>query len=226
MEAASLGACSVSPRGSVEGIISPLSFPHRGQHGNPHLSQETITTDLPHRIMTFLTRAQAFIALPGNTHTYSQHNLVLSLLILMTPSQGSSSVMGGVRYSVCMDVCGCEEHPCVGSLGTLTELCLTWNVSAVSGLSAAANRSGSGGGHVPIFAFRRPWSEVISAISNIIAIPPAFLQLITFVDSVEEVLQHLIHARQQFLALTSRSTSTITSTSTSTSTPSATLNLG
>ena len=143
MEAVSVGASSVSGA-SIEGIISPAVFPYQGEHGNRYLTHRTYTNDLPHRIITFLTRCHAFVVLPGG-------------------------------------------------LGTLTELCLTWNVSAITDLQPAHNRQ-----PLCLLVDRQPWQAVIELCREQLPITDQFMSHVTYVDSVEDIVSRLQHARTQY----------------------------
>ena len=142
MEAVSLGASSVSGA-SIEGIISPSAFPYQGEQGNRYLTQRTYTSDLPQRIITFLSRCQAFVVLPGG-------------------------------------------------LGTLTELCLTWNVSAISDLQLPHNRR-----PLCLLVDRQPWESVISHCTQLLPISQQFMAHITYVDTVDDIVSRLQEARTQ-----------------------------
>ena len=142
MEAVSAGAAGVSGA-SIEGIISPAAFPFQGEQGNRHLTHRTYTTDLPHRLITFLARCQAFVVLPGG-------------------------------------------------LGTLTELCLTWNVSAISDLQPPHNRR-----PLCLLVDRQPWQAVIEHCTHLLPITDQFMAHLTYVDSIDDILQRLTQARSE-----------------------------
>ena len=154
MEAVSAGGASV-PGSSVEGILSPAAFPLQSAGGNRFLTQRTLTSDLPQRVVAFLRRCQAFVVMPGG-------------------------------------------------LGTLTELCLTWDVSAV----AAMRQQGEGGGEqagsserpLCLLLYRRPWEAVVASLSSQLPIPASFLARIRFVDGSEDVLQAVQQARAAYQA--------------------------
>jgi len=140
MEAVSAGAREVDGA-TVEGIISPIAFPFQTPRGNKYLTHHTVTSDLPQRVITFLSRAQAFIVLPG-------------------------------------------------SLGTLTELCLTWDVSAVSTLRQQQP--------LLLLAYRDPWERVITAIREIIPISEHFMSVLKYVDNKEQIIEEVENARTRW----------------------------
>ena len=131
---------------SVEGVLSPAAFPMQGGEGNAFLTHRTLTTDLPHRVIAFLSRCQAFVALPGG-------------------------------------------------LGTLTELCLTWNVSAVTDLQPPQLQR-----PLCILAQRQPWEAVVTAVRALIPITDAFMQHLTYVDDIEQIIDRLKQDRQRYQA--------------------------
>lgn len=140
MEAVSAGVREVAG-GTVEGIISPVAFPFQTPRGNQYLTHHTVTSDLPQRVITFLSRAQAFVVLPG-------------------------------------------------SLGTLTELCLTWDVSAVSTLRQQQP--------LLLLAYREPWQRVIDAVRAIIPISEHFMSVLKYVDSTEQIIEEVERARSHW----------------------------
>ena len=152
MEAVSLGASAVSGA-TIEGILSPAAFPFQGEQGNHYLTHRTYTTDLPHRIVTFLSRCQAFVVLPGG-------------------------------------------------LGTLTELCLTWNVSAVTDLQPPHNRR-----PLCLLADRQPWERLILECRQLLPITDQFMSHVTYVDSIDDIVSKLQEARAQHQQRTSSSSS-------------------
>lgn len=77
-----------------------------------------------------------------------------------------------------------------GSVGTLTELAITWDCSAVSALR--------GQQPLPILAMKEPWQKVIEALKGLIPISPFFLEKVTFVESNEEIIEKLKQAREQW----------------------------
>ena len=79
-----------------------------------------------------------------------------------------------------------------GGLGTLTKLLLAWNHAAVEawGASYSENAVASAAAR-PIFAWREPWESLLTTLSDALHIPSDLLQHVTFVDSVEDVVQHL-----------------------------------
>ena len=147
MEAVSVGASSVAGS-SIEGILSPAAFPSQSETGNGHLTHRTYTADLPHRIIAFLARCQAFVALPGG-------------------------------------------------LGTLTELCLTWNTAAVSQLQATHSSR-----PMCLLADRQPWEALLGRCRQLLPITEQFMAHVTFVDSVDDILSRLHEARTQQQRLT------------------------
>ena len=142
MEAVSVGASTVTGA-SVEGILSPAAFPFQGEQGNSSLTHRTYTTDLPHRIVTFIARCQAFVVLPGG-------------------------------------------------LGTLTELCLTWNVSAITDLQPSDNRR-----PLCLLVDRQPWERVIEQCRQLLPITDQFMSHLTYVDTVDDIISALQQARTQ-----------------------------
>lgn len=76
-----------------------------------------------------------------------------------------------------------------GSLGTLTELCLTWNVSTINVF----------GGRPPlkIFAWRTPWQQFVDSTKSIIPLPSHLLDCLVYVDSVEHVVTLLQDVHRQ-----------------------------
>ena len=156
MEAVSEGASRVSGA-SIEGIISPAAFPFQGAEGNRYLTHRTFTTDLPHRIVTFLSRCQAFVVLPGG-------------------------------------------------LGTLTELCLTWNVSAITDLQPPHNRE-----PLCMLVDRQPWEAVIEQCRALLPITNQFMSHVTYTDSVDDIVSRLQQARTKHQQRTSSSSSSSSS---------------
>ena len=144
MEAVSCGAASVRSA-SIEGIISPAVFPFQGGQGNRYLTHRTYTNDLPHRIVTFLRRCQAFVVLPGG-------------------------------------------------LGTLTELALTWNVACVADLQPDTARTAP---PLCLLVDRQPWEAVITQCRQLLPISDQFLSHVTYVDSVDDIVSKLQHARTE-----------------------------
>jgi uncharacterized protein (TIGR00730 family) len=67
-----------------------------------------------------------------------------------------------------------------GSLGTLTELVMTWNVNYVAQFS--------GDKPIPLIAVGSPWSELVPLLAGGVATDG---RLVTCVDSVEEAIGHL-----------------------------------
>ena len=145
MEAVSAGGRRVAGA-SVEGIISPQAFPMQGGLGNAFLTSRTLTNDLPQRVVTFLSRCQAFVVLPGG-------------------------------------------------LGTLTELALTWNVSAVTDLQEPPHRR-----PLCLLALRSPWQAVIDGLRAALPISDAFLSHVTFVDDTADIIARLRDERDRFRA--------------------------
>jgi uncharacterized protein (TIGR00730 family) len=76
-------------------------------------------------------------------------------------------------YFVCMP----------GTLGTLTELCVIWNLAALSTL---------GGYECPrILCYADPWKNVIESTSKILNIPVEHLEKIAYVDNSDDVVKLL-----------------------------------
>ena len=143
MEAVSAGGRRVSGA-SVEGVLSPAAFPMQGAQGNVYLTHTTLTNDLPHRVIAFLARCQAFVVLPGG-------------------------------------------------LGTLTELCLTWNVSAITELQPQHLQR-----PLLILAQRQPWEAVVQQLRQMLPISDAFLQHLAYVDDVQQTIERLKQERERF----------------------------
>lgn len=143
MEAVSAGAARVKSS-TVEGILSPLAFPLQGGEGNRYLTHRTYTNDLPQRVITFLSRCQAFIVLPGG-------------------------------------------------LGTLTELCLTWDCSAITDLQPSHLQR-----PLCLLVQRQPWESVIQSVRQLIPISDQFMSHVTYVDSLTQTLQLLQQERSKF----------------------------
>jgi len=70
-----------------------------------------------------------------------------------------------------------------GTLGTLTEFVFVWNLSAVSKFSKSPS--------IPIYAFRQPWEKMLQSIGEQLGLPREDLALITFVDTVDDILKQL-----------------------------------
>jgi uncharacterized protein (TIGR00725 family) len=67
-----------------------------------------------------------------------------------------------------------------GTLGTLTELCVAWNVAGLGEL----------GDYPPprVFAFRDPWEKCLPPLAAGLGIPSAHLELVTFVDNAAHAI--------------------------------------
>lgn len=78
-----------------------------------------------------------------------------------------------------------------GTLGTLTELALIWNLASVQQAvkpEATADEKGT----VPvIIAFRAPWESLLKSVGESLGIPEEHMKLIKFVDSVDEVVTQI-----------------------------------
>ena len=74
-----------------------------------------------------------------------------------------------------------------GTLGTLTELVLALQLAAVEAARPVASAPGGGRPGPPrIFALRDPWEKTIGGVAAELGLPAAHVQLLTFVDTVEE----------------------------------------
>ena len=148
MEAVSAGARTVNGA-TVEGVISPQTFPQRGAHGNRHLTSETPTETLLDRLSGLIRNRDAFVVLPG-------------------------------------------------SIGTLTELCLVWNIAAVQQLTQqGADNAAAPATATPIIAVAHPWRDIVTSLGSTIAIPPAFVAVIDYAESVEEIIEKLEKSRER-----------------------------
>jgi len=67
-----------------------------------------------------------------------------------------------------------------GSVDTASELMVSWNVAIANN---ANNRPSA-----PVFAFRRPWEAIIQALCGGLKIGANFANLISFVDTVEDLV--------------------------------------
>jgi len=70
-----------------------------------------------------------------------------------------------------------------GSIGTLTELVMLWCDASVAKFSRAPPPL--------IFAWRKPWASVVEHLAQDLALPPAIVEHIHLVDSIEEVMAAL-----------------------------------
>jgi len=70
---------------------------------------------------------------------------------------------------------------CPGTIGTVSELLLAWNMAALKPLSGAVSPR--------IFILRHPWEEAINQLHKTLKIYDSDMKLLTFVDSAEEVLE-------------------------------------
>ncbi|XP_065913268.1 adenine deaminase-like isoform X2 [Dysidea avara] len=69
---------------------------------------------------------------------------------------------------------------CPGTIGTVAELLLAWNLAALKPLCGAVSPR--------IFIMRHPWEEVIKNLHDNLKIYDNDMKLLTFVDSADEVL--------------------------------------
>lgn len=73
------------------------------------------------------------------------------------------------------------EHSCVecaGTLGTLTELCAIWNISALGGEGHAIPPA--------IIAYREPWHRLIEVVVESLGISSEYAACVQYVDTAEE----------------------------------------
>eukprot|EP00742_Colponemidia_sp_Colp-10_P000982 GILJ01001064.1.p1 GENE.GILJ01001064.1~~GILJ01001064.1.p1 ORF type:complete len:186 (-),score=24.56 GILJ01001064.1:29-586(-) len=77
-----------------------------------------------------------------------------------------------------------------GTVGTLLELCLIWNTATIGLLSPAGRRP-------LILAFRQPWEKFISSTHEILSLPQTHVDVVKFVDGVDDVIAALQEARAQ-----------------------------
>ena len=77
----------------------------------------------------------------------------------------------GVRYVLVLP----------GTVGTLTELCVAWNLAALAGLRDAE-------APIKIYAYRKPWEGVLAGVVEGLGIGKDHAGLITYVDSAKEAV--------------------------------------
>ena len=70
-----------------------------------------------------------------------------------------------------------------GTLGTLTELCLVWNVAALDKLLHKEPAQ--------IFLYREPWEGVIAAVGSGLSLPAAHTAMLTYIDDEVNLMTHL-----------------------------------
>lgn len=71
-----------------------------------------------------------------------------------------------------------------GTLGTLTELCIVWNIAALAPLSGARPPV--------ILAYRTPWEAVTSSLALQLALPAEHRAKLRFVSDAEDVVNELV----------------------------------
>jgi predicted Rossmann-fold nucleotide-binding protein len=87
-----------------------------------------------------------------------------------------------------------------GGLGTLTELCLTWDVSAVAAMRQQGEQSSSSERPLCLLLYRQPWEAVVTSLTSLLPIPASFLSRIRFVDGSNDVLKAVTEARAAYQA--------------------------
>jgi len=70
-----------------------------------------------------------------------------------------------------------------GTVGTLTELCVAWNVAALAPMGKYSAPK--------IYCFRDPWEKTLSGMAECLGVSDAIMGAITYVDSAEEAMELL-----------------------------------
>jgi predicted Rossmann-fold nucleotide-binding protein len=70
-----------------------------------------------------------------------------------------------------------------GTLGTLTELCIIWNLAILGKIAGYESPR--------ILCYKTPWAEVIEANAKLLNLPAEHLEKITYVENSDDVMKFL-----------------------------------
>ena len=80
-----------------------------------------------------------------------------------------------------------------GGLGTLTELCLTWNVSVITDLQPPHQQR-----PLCLLVQRQPWEAVINSTRQLLLLSDDIMRHVRYVDDIPETIERLKEERSRF----------------------------
>lgn len=76
-----------------------------------------------------------------------------------------------------------------GTLGTLTELCVIWNIAMLSSQLPATDPPRA---RPLIFCYRDPWERVVQSVESLLAIPPEHANVIVYIDGHADAVARIV----------------------------------